>query len=165
MNILENISFSINKGEVVAVVGESGSGKSTMADLIPRFFDVDQGKIKIDGHDIRELEKKSLRSLMGIVPQETILFNDTIAKKIGYGKKAIKKKQLIKHPQDPNTINKIKGNMLKSQQKNLLFEYDLDNDNRSIWERRIKQNEDGTFIVVHESLYDEKGIYLSLIHI
>ena len=56
-----------------------------------------------------------------------------------------------------NTINKIKGNMLKSQQKNLLFEYDLDNDNTSIWDRRIKQNEDGTFIVVHESLYDEKG--------
>ena len=109
MNILENISFSINKGDVVAVVGESGSGKSTMADLIPRFFDVDQGKIKIDGHDIRELEKKSLRSLMGIVPQETILFNDTIANNIGYGKKGINKNDLIKVARVANALNFIEN--------------------------------------------------------
>ena len=108
-NILRNISFSINKGEVVAVVGESGSGKSTMADLIPRFFDVDQGKIKIDGQDIKELEKKSLRNLMGIVPQETILFNDTIANNIGYGKKGINKNDLIKVAKVANALNFIEN--------------------------------------------------------
>ena len=106
---MRNISFSINKGEVVAIVGESGSGKSTMADLIPRFFDVDQGKIKIDGQDIKELEKKSLRNLMGIVPQETILFNDTIANNIGYGKKGINKNDLIKVAKVANALNFIEN--------------------------------------------------------
>jgi len=109
IDILENISFSINKGEVVAVVGESGSGKSTMADLIPRFFDVEKGKIKIDDYDIRNLEKKSLRNLMGIVPQETILFNDTIANNICYGKKGINKNDLIKVSKVANALDFIEN--------------------------------------------------------
>jgi len=84
-NVIENISFSINKGEVVAVVGESGAGKSTLADLIPRFYDVRNGQITIDGIDIRKIKLQALRHQMGIVPQEIILFNDTIANNIAYG--------------------------------------------------------------------------------
>ncbi|MEE9167976.1 MAG: ABC transporter ATP-binding protein [Candidatus Neomarinimicrobiota bacterium] len=83
--ILDDVSFEINKGEVVAVVGKSGAGKSTIADLIPRFYDVESGTISLDGLDIREIRLQSLRQLMGIVPQETILFNDTIGNNISYG--------------------------------------------------------------------------------
>jgi len=83
--ILEDISFSLNKGEVVALVGPSGAGKTTIADLIPRFYDVNKGSIEIDGVDIRKVSGNSLRALMGIVTQETILFNDTIKNNIAYG--------------------------------------------------------------------------------
>lgn len=83
--VLKNISFEIKKGDVVAVVGESGAGKSTVADLIPRFYDVDEGVITLDGIDIRKIRLTALRRLMGIVPQETILFNDTIESNISYG--------------------------------------------------------------------------------
>ena len=83
--ILSDISFSINKGSVVAIVGPSGSGKSTIADLIPRFYDVKEGMITIDGQDIRDLTLSSLREKMGIVTQETILFNETIEFNIKYG--------------------------------------------------------------------------------
>ena len=83
--ILSDISFSINKGSVVAIVGPSGSGKSTIADLIPRFYDVKEGMITIDGQNIRDLTLSSLREKMGIVSQETILFNETIEFNIKYG--------------------------------------------------------------------------------
>ena len=88
--VLRDINFSINKGSVVALVGSSGSGKSTMADLIPRFFETTKGKIKLDNVDIKDVRIKSLRKLMGIVTQETILFNDTISGNIAYGQKEIK---------------------------------------------------------------------------
>lgn len=84
-DVLSDINFTIKKGEVVAIVGHSGAGKSTIADLLPRFYDVKDGKITIDGIDIRDVTLKSLRSLMGIVTQETILFNDTIFNNIAYG--------------------------------------------------------------------------------
>ncbi len=83
--VLENVNFTIKKGQVIALVGPSGAGKSTLADLIPRFFDVTSGEIIIDGIDIRNISLKSLRGLMGIVTQETLLFNDTIAANIAYG--------------------------------------------------------------------------------
>lgn len=83
--ILEGINFSLGKGELVALVGPSGAGKSTIADLIPRFYDVKQGSVTIDGTDIRKVSVKSLRALMGIVTQETILFNDTVRNNIAYG--------------------------------------------------------------------------------
>ncbi len=83
--VLSNISFKINKGEIFALVGPSGAGKSTLVDLIPRFYDTLSGSIKIDGKDIKELELKSLRSLMGIVTQETFLFDDTVKANIAYG--------------------------------------------------------------------------------
>jgi subfamily B ATP-binding cassette protein MsbA len=84
--VLRDISLVVKKGEMVAFVGMSGAGKSTLADLIPRFHDVTSGRISIDGVDIREYTLASLRAQIGIVTQETILFNETIAHNIGYGK-------------------------------------------------------------------------------
>ena len=83
--LLRNINLRIRKGEVVAIVGSSGAGKSTLASLIPRFFDVTRGRILIDGHDVRGLKLNSLRAQIGIVTQETILFNDTVYNNICYG--------------------------------------------------------------------------------
>ena len=105
--VLKRISFEINRGEVVAVVGESGAGKSTIADLIPRFFEVSDGSIEIDGKDIRSLKKRSLRALMGIVPQETILFNDTIANNIAYGQSGISENSLRKAALAANALDFI----------------------------------------------------------
>ena len=82
--VLDQVSFTINKGEVVAMVGPSGAGKSTIADLIPRFFDVSSGVIEIDENDIKKISLASLRGNMGIVTQEVILFNDTIKNNIAY---------------------------------------------------------------------------------
>jgi subfamily B ATP-binding cassette protein MsbA len=83
--VLKNISLTVPKGKMVAIVGPSGAGKSTMADLIPRFYDVTQGRIKLDGKDIRDYDQKDLISLMGIVTQEAILFNDSIYNNITFG--------------------------------------------------------------------------------
>ena len=83
--VLSNINFQINKGEILALVGPSGAGKSTLVDLIPRFYDTLDGSIKIDGKDIKELKINSLRSLMGIVTQETFLFDDSVRANIAYG--------------------------------------------------------------------------------
>ena len=82
---LKNINLTINHGEVVALVGSSGAGKSTFVDLLPRFYDISSGAITIDGIDIRDLSLSDLRSKMGIVTQETILFNDNILNNIAYG--------------------------------------------------------------------------------
>ena len=82
--VLDSIGFKINKGEVVALVGASGSGKSTIADLIPRFYDTTTGEITIDGNNIKNISLSSLRNNMGIVTQEVILFNDTIRNNISY---------------------------------------------------------------------------------
>ena len=84
-DVLRDVSFDIRKGEVVAIVGPSGAGKSTLLDLLPRFYDPTRGRIMIDDHDIKSLSVKSLRQLMGIVTQETYLFNDTIGANIAYG--------------------------------------------------------------------------------
>lgn len=83
--ILDNVSFEVKKGEIVAFVGPSGSGKTTLVDLIPRFFDPTAGRIVIDGVDIKNISLSDLRGLMGIVTQETILFNETIKNNIAYG--------------------------------------------------------------------------------
>ncbi len=83
--VLSDVNLKINKGETVAIVGPSGAGKSTLSDLIPRFYDVTEGSILIDGLDIRTLSIKELRDLMGIVPQTSILFNDTILNNICFG--------------------------------------------------------------------------------
>lgn len=84
--ILHGVSFEVPAGKTVAVVGPSGAGKSTLARLLYRFYDVQQGRITIDGQDIREVTQDSLRRAIGIVPQDTVLFNDTVAYNIGYGR-------------------------------------------------------------------------------
>ncbi len=84
--ILHHISFEIPSGKTVAVVGPSGSGKSTLARLMFRFYDVQQGRITINGQDIRQVTQHSVRQALGIVPQDTVLFNDTVAYNIGYGR-------------------------------------------------------------------------------
>ena len=83
--VLKNINLSVKAGEVVAFVGMSGGGKTTLVNLIPRFYDVSQGQILIDGHDIRHVIIESLRGQIGIVTQQTILFNDTVRNNIAYG--------------------------------------------------------------------------------
>jgi subfamily B ATP-binding cassette protein MsbA len=83
--VLNDINFTVNRGEIVALVGPSGGGKSTLVDLIPRFHDPTDGKILIDNIDIKKIKIESVRNLMGIVTQETFLFNESIKNNIAYG--------------------------------------------------------------------------------
>ena len=83
--VLKNVDFSIKSGQILALVGPSGAGKSTLVDLIPRFYDVTNGSINIDGKNIKDVKLDSLRSLMGIVTQETFLFDDSVKANIAYG--------------------------------------------------------------------------------
>lgn len=93
--VLHDIELTIPRGKTIALVGQSGSGKSTLVDLLPRFYDVDKGSISIDGTDIRGISLKSLRSLMGNVNQEAILFNDTFYNNITFGVKNATKEQVV----------------------------------------------------------------------
>jgi len=92
--ILRNIDLEIQHGEVVAVVGSSGAGKSTLVHLIPRFFDVSRGRLLIDGSDVREVTIASLRAQIGIVTQETVLFNDSVRNNIAYGQPHVSQKEV-----------------------------------------------------------------------
>jgi ATP-binding cassette, subfamily B, bacterial MsbA len=94
--VLQNVSFSIPKGKTIALVGPSGVGKSTIADLIPRFYDVKSGQVLIDGKDVRCFTMESLRSHMSFVTQEIILFNDTIFNNIALGKPNASEEEVIK---------------------------------------------------------------------
>jgi ATP-binding cassette, subfamily B, bacterial MsbA len=93
--ILHNVNLETRAGEVVAIVGSSGAGKSTLVNLIPRFFDVTSGAIKIDGHDIRDVTLASLRAQIGVVTQETILFNDTVRNNVAYGQPHVTEEAVI----------------------------------------------------------------------
>lgn len=94
--VLKNINLTIKKGKMLAIVGPSGGGKSTMADLLPRFYDITDGKILVDGMDIKEYKLDSLISQMGIVTQEAILFNDTVYNNIAFGMENVKEEDVIK---------------------------------------------------------------------
>ena len=107
--VLRNITFSIPRGDVVALVGPSGAGKSTVADLVSRFYDVQSGVIEIDGKDIRDIDLRSLRGEMGIVTQETILFDDTIESNIAYGISSYTQEQLEKAAKTANAYDFIQN--------------------------------------------------------
>ncbi|MBZ5525484.1 MAG: ABC transporter ATP-binding protein/permease [Acidobacteriia bacterium] len=94
-SILRNVNLEVRAGEIVAIVGSSGAGKSTLVQLIPRFFDVTGGVIRIDGHDVRDLTLASIRAQIAIVTQETILFNDTVRNNIAYGQPNVKDEAVI----------------------------------------------------------------------
>ena len=94
-DVLKDIDLDIQKGRTIAIVGSSGAGKSTLADLIPRFYDINEGSICIDGKDIRDIKISSLRSLMGNVNQDPILFNDTIFNNIAFGVENATREQVI----------------------------------------------------------------------
>ncbi len=107
--VLKNISFEVKKGEIIALVGPSGAGKSTLFDLVPRFYDPTEGCISIDGTDIRELKMNSLRHLLGIVTQETYLFNETIKANIAYGLKNISMDEIENAARAANAFDFIAG--------------------------------------------------------
>jgi subfamily B ATP-binding cassette protein MsbA len=92
--VLHDINLNVKAGEVLAVVGSSGAGKSTLVHLIPRFFDVSGGQILIDDYDVRDVTLDSLRSQIGIVTQETVLFNDTVRNNIAYGQPHVSQNQV-----------------------------------------------------------------------
>jgi subfamily B ATP-binding cassette protein MsbA len=92
--ILRGINLEVNAGEILALVGSSGAGKSTLVHLIPRFFDVTAGRLTIDGRDVRDTTLASLRSQIGVVTQETVLFNDTLRNNIAYGQPRVSQKDV-----------------------------------------------------------------------
>ncbi|MBQ5435253.1 MAG: ABC transporter ATP-binding protein, partial [Bacteroidales bacterium] len=93
--VLQDVSLTVPKGQTVALVGPSGAGKSTLADLLPRFYDVQEGAVRIDGEDIRNLRLGDLTALMGIVTQETVLFNDTVLGNIAFAQPGATREQVI----------------------------------------------------------------------
>ncbi|WP_076351434.1 ABC transporter ATP-binding protein [Paludisphaera borealis] len=93
--VLKGLSLTVKHGETIALVGPNGCGKTTLMNLLPRFWDVDSGTIRIDGRDIREYRGRSLRRQIGIVPQETILFQDSIAKNIAYGDPSASRESIV----------------------------------------------------------------------
>jgi subfamily B ATP-binding cassette protein MsbA len=107
--VLKDVSFKVKKGQVVAVVGPSGAGKSTLVDLIPRFYDPTSGSVMLDGRDLRKIRLKSLRNIMGIVTQETILFNDTVRNNIAYGVEEVPLSRVIDAARAANAHDFITG--------------------------------------------------------
>lgn len=106
--VLKNINLTVKKGQTVALVGQSGSGKSTMVDLIPRFYDITEGEILVDGKNVQDFKIKSLRNLMGNVNQEPILFNDTIKNNISFGSDVNDSEKIIEAAKIANAHEFIK---------------------------------------------------------
>jgi len=107
--VLKNFNLQVPKGHTVALVGQSGSGKSTIANLVTRFYDVNEGEIKIDGVPIKDFSKKSLRGLMGLVTQDSILFNDTVKNNIALGKENATDEEVIAAAKIANAHEFISG--------------------------------------------------------
>ena len=133
LNVLNGINFEILKGQKVALVGQSGSGKTTIADLLARFYDIEIGKIFIDNINVKDIKKSNLRNMMGIVNQDSILFNDTIYNNIRLSNQSAKKEDVInaakvanahdfilKTESGYNTIIGDQGNKLSGGQKQRL---------------------------------------------
>lgn len=93
--VIKNISFRANKGDTVAFIGSTGSGKSTLINLVPRFFDVTEGQILIDGVDVREIKQKTLRHIIGYVPQKGVLFTGTVKENIAFGNPALSDEEIV----------------------------------------------------------------------
>ena len=93
--VIKNISFRVNKGDTVAFIGSTGSGKSTLINLVPRFFDVTEGQILIDGVDVREIKQKTLRHIIGYVPQKGVLFTGTVKENIAFGNPALSDEEIV----------------------------------------------------------------------
>lgn len=106
--VLKDVSFSVKKGEVVAFVGSSGSGKTTIVNLLPRFYDIEEGNIEINGIDVREYSLKQYRQYIGMVPQDTFLFSGTIADNIGFGKEGVSFEEIVEASKMANAYNFIK---------------------------------------------------------
>jgi len=107
--VLREVRFTLRKGRSTALVGTSGSGKTTLANLLPRFFDVTGGAVLLDGHDIRDLRIKDLRALMGIVTQDSILFNDTVANNIAFGTPGVSQADIERAARIANAHDFITG--------------------------------------------------------
>ena len=108
-DVLKDIDLSIEKGQTVALVGPSGGGKSTLVDLIPRFMDVTSGSVSMDGTDVRDLQQESLRQLIGVVNQESILFNDTIFNNIAFANTSATEEEVIRAAKIANAHEFILG--------------------------------------------------------
>ncbi|MFH1645541.1 MAG: ABC transporter ATP-binding protein [Candidatus Omnitrophota bacterium] len=105
--VLKDISFNVKAGEIIAFVGPSGAGKTTLVNLIPRFYDPTKGVVSLDGVDLKKIKIKALRNLIGIVTQETVLFNDTVWANIAYGRKDVDMKEIIAAAKTANAHNYI----------------------------------------------------------
>jgi len=106
--VLNDINFELKKGQTLALVGSSGAGKSTIADLLPRFYDTTEGQINIDGKNIKNLEIDSVRNLMGVVTQESILFNDIVSKNIAFANPGAALEDIIQAAKIANAHDFIK---------------------------------------------------------